>query len=536
MENIIIIVALIAGLALGWIIRKLFIEKDFTPKTDYLNLQKEKDLFEQNIAHIKSELLKSDSEIDFLKSERKILENENSEIKSLNASLKTKNENHENYIKEINERLATIEKQKEILIANKQEKDTETAKLYAENNSFKNQIAELSEKLKETETQVKGQYLKIIDKEREKTELDEKNKNLIERLETQKKEIEEIGTKFSNEFKVLANNILEEKSKRFTQINKENIDIILGPLGKNIEEFKKKVEDTYDKESKQRFSLEEKIKELVVLNQKISQEANNLTKALKGSAKKQGNWGEMILAKILEDSGLEKGRNFFVQEFLRDSTDKTITNEEGRKMQPDVIITYPDGRNIIIDSKVSLVAYERYVSSETKDEQDNELKLHIASLKSHIDNLSSKKYNEYDIKSLDFVMLFVPIEPAYLIAIKEESSLWEYAYKKGVVLISPTNLIAALRLVAALWIRDDQQKNALDIADRGGKLYDKFVGFVENLQDIGNNIDKSQKSYDSAMKQLSEGSGNLVSQVEMLKKLGAKAQKSLPETPFEINK
>jgi DNA recombination protein RmuC len=492
MDNIFIFIALLVGLALGWIIRKFYVEKDMISKDDFQKLSRDND-----IAQV----------------QYKTLETNNIELKS---------------------KINQTELQKEELRDKIQSTDTEFARILAENKSFKTNLEEINIKLKETEEQVKKQYLKIIETEGRRTEIEEKNKNLLDKLETQKQQIEDIGLKFSNEFKVLANSILEEKSQKFTQQNKENIDILLAPLGKNIDEFKRKVEETYDKESKQRFSLEEKIKELVVLNQKISQEANNLTNALKGSAKKQGNWGEMILAKILEDSGLEKGRNFFVQEFLRDATDKTITNDEGRKMQPDVIVKYPDGRDIIIDSKVSLVNYEKYVSAETKDEQDAELKLHIMSLRKHIDDLSSKKYTEYNINSLDFLMLFVPIEPAYLVAIKEDSTLWEYAYKKKVLLISPTNLIAALRLVADLWVRDAQTKNAIEIAERGGKLYDKFVGFVENLQDIGNNIDKSQKSYDLAMKQLNGGSGHLLSQVEMLKKLGAKAQKSLPDNLIEL--
>jgi DNA recombination protein RmuC len=393
------------------------------------------------------------------------------------------------------------------------EKIKETDELKAEIDTYKNEIREFREQINLIKS--------------ENISLKEKNNNLSENLEKQKQEIQKIGEQFSNEFKVLANNILEEKSKKFTEQNRLNLKTILDPLGENIKEFKKKVEETYDIESKQRFSLETKIKELVELNHKISDEAHNLTLALKGSAKTQGDWGEMILETILENSGLEKGREFFVQEFLRDEAGKTIKDQEGKKLQPDVLIKYPDGRNVIIDSKVSLTAYERYVSEENDENRSAELKNHIRSLKNHIDGLSSKNYDSYT-KSLDFVMLFVPIEPAYLLAIKHDTGLWDYAYHKKILLISPTNLIAALKLVADLWKREHQNRNAFEIAERGGRLFDKFVSFAENLEDIGNHIARSQKSYDSAINQLKDGKGNLISQVEKLKELGVKTQKNIP--------
>ena len=252
-----------------------------------------------------------------------------------------------------------------------------------------------------------------------------------------------------------------------------------------------------------------------------------MTQALKGSTKTQGDWGEMILETILENSGLEKGREFFVQEFLRDNAGKTIKDHEGRKLQPDVLIKYPDGRNVIVDSKVSLVAYERHVSSDDEEDREKELKNHVQSLKNHIDGLSSKNYDSYT-DSLDFVMLFVPIEPAYLLAMKYDNTLWNYAYNKKILLISPTNLIAALKLVSDLWKREHQNQNAFEIAERGGRLYDKFVSFAESLVDVGGNIDKAKKSYETAFNQLKEGKGNIIGQVEKLKELGVKAQKTMP--------
>ncbi len=354
--------------------------------------------------------------------------------------------------------------------------------------------------------------------------LENENKYHKEMLEKQKTEIEEIGKKFSNEFKLLAEGILEDKSKRFTEINQNNIERLLKPLGENILNFQKKVDEVYDRESKERFSLGKEVEKLVQLNQKISEEATNLTNALKGQVKQQGNWGEMILESILERSGLVKDREYFVQESFKD--------DEGRRFQPDVIIKYPDNRKVIIDSKVSLVAYERYCSSQNSDEQKKELASHIRSIRSHIDILSSKGYQEL-VGDLDFVTMFLPVEPAFIIAMQADPDIWNYAYSRSVLLLSPTNLIADLKLIHNLWQREYQNRHALEIAERGGQLYDKFVGFVESLTSVGDNITRSQKSYEQAMGQLIDGKGNLVSQAQKLKDLGAKAKKSIPTSLLE---
>ena len=355
------------------------------------------------------------------------------------------------------------------------------------------------------------------------------NEVLKEKNNTIKQEIEEIGEKYTAQFKNLANEILEDKSKRFTEENQKNIKLILEPLNNDIKDFKKKVEETYEKENKQRFSLEEKIKDLVVLNQQISEEANNLTKALKGQRKTQGDWGEMILENILQQSGLTEGREYFRQEFIKDEAGNTIMNDDGKKMQPDFILQYPDKRKVIIDSKVSLSAYERYNSSEEDAEQKMALQNHIAAIYNHVDELNKRNYSQF-VKGLDFVMMFVPIEPAYLLAIQKDNDLWNYAYKKRVILISPTNLIAAIKLISEIWKKEEQNKNAVAIAERGAAMYDKFVGFVENLVDVGGHIGRTQKSYDEAMKQLKDGSGNLIGQAEKLRKLGVQGKKVLPGT------
>lgn len=351
-------------------------------------------------------------------------------------------------------------------------------------------------------------------------ELEKENKYLQESLDKQRKDLEEIGGQFSKEFRLLADQILEDKSQRFTKINQDNIDRLLKPLDENIKQFQKQVQEVYEKESRERFSLGEKVKELSELNQAISQEAKNLTEALKGQVKTQGNWGEMILESILDRSGLVKGREYSTQESFKD--------EDGKRFQPDVIISYPDKRKVVIDSKVSLIAYERYCSSSNKEEQKKAVDDLLRSLRSHIDGLSGKNYSDL-VGSLDFVMMFIPIEPAFMIAMEADHTIWNYAYDKRVLLISPTNLIAALKLIYDLWQREYRNRHAIEIADRGGKLYDKFVSFLENFKLIGDNLSRAQKIYDSALGQLKDGSGNLITQAQQLKELGAKAKKSIPE-------
>lgn len=359
-------------------------------------------------------------------------------------------------------------------------------------------------------------------------ELRAKNESLDEKLKVQKEEIEKIGEKFNKDFEIIAAKILEEKSTKFSKQNQENIEQLLKPLGENIENFKKKVEEVYDRESKERFSLGKEVGKLVELNQKVSEEANNLTKALKGSAKIQGDWGEMILQNILEQSGLCEGREYFTQEFLKDEFGNMLTGEEGKKMKPDVVIKYPDSRKVIIDSKVSLVAYTKYTEEEDHEKQKIALRQHLISIKSHIDRLAKTSYHDHK-DSLDFVMMFIPIEPAYLLVLKEDPDIWAYAYKQKILLISPTNLIAALKLIEDLWKREHQNQNAMAIAERGAALYDKLVGFVDKLNGVGKSIDKAQVTFNEAYRLLNEGPGNLIGQAEKLRDLGVKTKKNLPQ-------
>ncbi len=382
-------------------------------------------------------------------------------------------------------------------------------------------ISWLNEHLQTTTTDVQRKEATILDLSSQISRKEAEVKAITEKFTEQKAEIEKLQDKFRIEFKNLANEILEEKTQKFTEQNKIRLDEILKPLSEKIRDFEKRVEETYDKESKQRFSLEKEIKHLAELNQQIGLDANNLTNALKGQSKIQGDWGEIILESILEKSGLTRDREFFVQQ--------SFTNEHGKRLQPDVVITYPGERNVVIDSKVSLTAYERLSSADTMEDQELALRDHLISIKNHINELNAKNYQDlYQLKSLDFVMMFMPIEPAYLVAMQKEPGLWNYAYDRRVLLISPTNLIAALRMISNLWRVENQNKNALEIARQSGDMLDKLAGFVDDILDIGNKLESTRRSYDAAVNKLSTGKGNLVRRAEKIRELGAKSSKELP--------
>jgi DNA recombination protein RmuC len=346
--------------------------------------------------------------------------------------------------------------------------------------------------------------------------------NLQKTLVEQKEDTEKLQEKFTSEFENLANKILEEKSSKFTIQNKENLDQILKPLGEKIKEFEKTVNEVHVTDSKERASLATQLKNLQELNQLMAKEANNLTNALKGETKTMGNWGEFILESILEKSGLVKGREYKIQE--------RFTNEDGRRLQPDVIVNLPDNKCLIIDSKVSLLAYESYSSCDGEIEKANFLKEHIASIKRHIRDLSSKNYqNIYQIQSLDFVLLFMPVEPAFSLAVQNDAQLFNEAFDKNIVIVSPSTLLATLRTIANIWRQEYQNNNVLEIASQSGALYDKFQGLVSDLIDLGKRMRTMHDSYDNAMKKLYSGRGNLIKSVENIKKLGAKTSKSLPQ-------
>ncbi|WP_339685793.1 DNA recombination protein RmuC [uncultured Nonlabens sp.] len=404
----------------------------------------------------------------------------------------------------------------------------ERDRLLHENIQYSAQLEQKLESLQE----LSGRLQKL-DKEYREVAIEKENLNVLlaeqrtafakaeEKHTEAQGEIEKLNEKFTKEFENLANKILDEKSTKFTDQNKKNIEQILSPLQEKIISFEKRVEDTHKDTIDRQSALKQQILGLKELNQQMSKETSNLTKALKGDSKMRGNWGELVLERVLEKSGLEKGSEYEVQQ--------TIKTEDGRTLFPDVVIHLPGGKKMVIDSKVSLNAYERFINEEDEEMQQRYLKEHVASLKKHVTDLSEKSYHDYHIESPDFVLLFVPIEPAFAMALNYDGNLYSEAFDKNIVIVTPTTLLATLRTIDTMWQNEKQQKNALDIATAAGALYDKFVGLSEDLIKVGTQMDTVQKTYKSSMNKLTEGSGNLVGRIERLKRLGAKTNKSLNE-------
>lgn len=377
-------------------------------------------------------------------------------------------------------------------------------------------------RLEKLENERTGLIEQISFEKQELAKMQESAKAQQRLFELQKEFIAENQIRFSKDFELMASEILKRKSAEFTEVNRTNLDLLLNPLKENIKAFEDKVEKVYKSESDERNVLKGEITKMMELNKQISDEASNLTKALKGDNKKQGNWGEMVLDKLMERSGLLEGVNY--------SKQGSYIAEDGSKFLPDVVVTLPDEKHIVIDSKVSLIAYERLVNSETDEERNLFIKQHVAGIKNHINGLGAKNYHDlYKINSPEFVLLFVPIESSFAIAVQYDQELFDFAWNKRVVIVTPSTLLATLKTVASIWKQEQQTRNAIDIATKAGQLYDKFVGFVSDLQKVGEQLDKSQKVYQDAMSKLSVGSGNLVGRVENLKKLGAKATKSIDE-------
>jgi DNA recombination protein RmuC len=378
------------------------------------------------------------------------------------------------------------------------------------NERFKNVLREREDIRKEKE------FLNI-----ELTQRNATLENLETKLREQKAEVEKLQEKFTKEFENLANKILDEKSNKFTKQNQVNLDIILKPLQQKIEKFEEKVDSTNKESINRHAMLRQQIIGLKELNEQMSKEANNLTKALKGDSKIQGNWGELVLERVLEKSGLEKDREYFVQ--------NSFVNDEGKRVLPDVVIHLPDNNKMVIDSKVSLVAYERYMNEEDDELRKGHLNAHVSSIKKHIEQLSAKNYHDlYKIESPDFVLLFVPIEPAFALVVNTDENLYAWAFEKNIVIVTPATLLATLRTIDTMWNNEKQQQNALEIATQAGRLYDQFVNLTEDLIKVGNQLNTVKGSYDSSMKKLT-GKGNLVSKVESIKKLGIKQRKHLNE-------
>jgi DNA recombination protein RmuC len=347
-----------------------------------------------------------------------------------------------------------------------------------------------------------------------------------ERLAEQEKSIQEIQQKFQLEFQNVANKLLDEKSQKFVETNRANLDILLNPLKENIKAFEEKVDKVYNMEAAERNTLKGVITQLMDLNKLISSEAQNLTKALKGDNKKQGNWGEVVLERVLERSGLVKDQEYRMQ--------ASFTSVDGSRFQPDVIIDLPDDKHLVIDSKVSLIAYERLVNCETEDERKLFSKAHVESIRSHVSGLSAKNYHDlHQINSPDFVLLFIPIESSFSFAVQIDAELFSDAWDKRVVIVSPSTLLATLRTIASIWKQERQNRNVLEIARLSGAMYDKFVGFVSDMESIGKNIKQSQSAYDNAINKLTDGNGNLTKTAEKIKSLGAKANKQLDQKYLE---
>ena len=453
-------------------------------------------------------------------------ENEAVQLQTKATSLEEKLNNSESKINDLSQKLTTE------LTTNKSQQHEinlhkqKISELSANNSSITENLQKQNTTNDKQAKQIEELRTKLTELTSEVSKLTANNTALNDKLTTQKNEVEELQKTAHLQFEKIANKLFEEKSEKFTATNKTNIETLLNPLKEDINKFKEKVEATHTEETKQRTSLEERIKGLIEQTNKVSTEANNLATALKGKAQKRGNWGEMILERILESSGLTKDREYFVQQSIKD--------DEGKTQRLDVRVNLPDDRVIIIDSKVSLIAYDNYSASEDSEEQKRFLTDHNSATKLHIDQLSEKKYDNIEI-SLDFTMMFIPIEPAYLLAIQGDTDLWAYAYSKRILLVSPTTLIACLKLFSDLWRREWQNKNAMDIVKRGELLYEKFVGFTENFEEIGRKLNSTQKAYDDALGQLKTGRGNVISQAIQLKNLGLKSDRKVSDKLLPLN-
>ena len=401
-------------------------------------------------------------------------------------------------------------------------------------NGFLGQIEQLKKQFQTEKLQFEKSFLQLssekdtIQKEKESLAIQLAKKendfeNLWERNKEQKQEVEQLQEKFTKEFENLANKILEEKTNKFTEQNKENLKNILSPLQEKILHFEKKVEDTHKESIDYHAALRQQILGLREMNAQMSKETLNLTKALKGDSKMQGNWGELVLERVLEKSGLEKDREYFVQQ--------SHVTEDGNRVFPDVIINLPDGKKMVIDSKVTLTAYERYINEEEDNLKNQHLKEHVVSINRHVEQLGNKNYHDlYHMESPDFVLLFIPIESAFAIALNEDTTLYNKAFEKNIVIVTPSTLLATLRTIDSMWTNQKQQENAIEIARQAGALYDKFEGFVGDLIKIGKKMEEAKVEYGNAMNKLVDGKGNLITSVEKLKKMGAKAKKALPES------
>jgi DNA recombination protein RmuC len=407
---------------------------------------------------------------------------------------------HRTALAESEKRNSTSEKQIALLLQKEELLNNEFSKLEKKSKEWAGEKVDLSKELIQAETNLN---------------------NLEEKLQTQSKELEKTQLKFQKEFQLIADKIVKENSNELSQTHQKEINQLLQPLKEKIKSFEENIEKKYIDEIKERTDLKSELSKLLELNNTLNTQAQNLTTALKGDNKTQGNWGEMILERILESSGLQKGIEY--------ETQVSDTNSENKRIQPDVIIKLPENKHLVVDAKVSLVSYEQFNSTREDEERGKHLKSHLLSIRSHIKNLSDKNYQSgVSLQSPDFVLLFMPIEAAFSLALQHDHQLFKYAWERKVVLVSPTTLLASLRTISSVWKNERQTKNAQDIAEKAGNLYDKFVGFIKDMESIDKSLKDAQNHYNDAFNKLSTGRGNLVKRAEKLKELGAKARKALP--------
>jgi DNA recombination protein RmuC len=478
MQNFTAIAFLFIGGIIAWFMRKLIFEKDTIPLSDFSAL---KDCVHE------------------LESQKAVAVEANRNLKEKFETVSNNFENKNRETDQLRECLA--------------------AKIEA-CNSLENILKDVRNQSEDAKTELQRKIDELTDARNTIFDLKAQIQFKQEKLDTQKTDLENLGKKFEDTFKVLAQNILDDKSKSFSAEQEKNLKGILEPLQKEIVQFKDEIGTKQKQESDERISLREQVKHMSTLNQTLSDQANKLTETLRLQVKQQGDWGESILEAILENSGLQKDLQYFTQQSSR--------NDEGKTIRPDVVISYPDGRKIIIDSKVSLTHYYNVCNSENEEEEKACLKQLIQSIKNHIEGLASKNYGDIS-QALDFIIMFVPVETAYIAAMHGDPGLWQYAYKKSILLISPANLIATLTLVKDMWRKDAVDKNAHEIADKAGKLYDKLVGFVETFEKVGVQLDKAGETWTEARKQLTAGKGNLISQALRMNALKINSRKELPD-------
>ncbi len=513
------IITLVIGLAVGLTVAGLFLKKRIS---DAVNIARNEGQVElallnerlstatEDVSRLRSELLDSEQQRENLRQQMETSRNESAQLSERASRVRVLE-------LELKTATATSEEQNQQISALRQ-------KLGGAESTVTSQIQEIARLTDESRgltirrDQLLGELQALNNQFTEiSTTLDAERSQNDEKLAL----LNDAREQLSNQFKALANDILEEKAKRFTEQNQTNIGQLLEPLKIKLTEFQGKVEEVYVQEGKERSALSAQVKHLMDLNKQLSDDAHNLTRALKGSSKTQGNWGEMILEKILESSGLRKGHEYDVQE--------SHAREDGSRVQPDVIIHLPEERHIVVDAKVSLNAYEEYVNAEDDAGRDLAFKRHLASVRGHVKDLSDKNYHDiHGVKSLDFVLLFIPVEPAFMLAISQDNELWEDAWKRNVLLVSSSTLLFVVRTIAHLWRQEQQNRNAQEIARRGAELYDKLVGFVEDLKGIGNRLNQAQNDYEKAYGKFVSGKGNVIRQAEMLKGLGVKPGKAMP--------